>query len=432
MNKQETNKLVPQLRFSEFRNGLGWEETKLNKLGKLISGLTYSPNDVRDSGLLVLRSSNIKDGKIVLNDCVYVDPDVNGVNLSQPNDILICVRNGSKSLIGKNALIPNDIPKSTHGAFMTVFRAHSPSFVFQLFQSEAYNKQVNSYLGATINSINGSQFIKYDFIVPKNPKEQQKIADCLSSLDEVITAQNQKIDALKNHKKGLMQNLFPADGETVPKIRFKEFTKDDDWVKIRLLDVTDKKIKWSFTGGPFGSNLKASDYTNDGVRIIQLQNIGDGKFNDEYKIFTSIEKANELLSCNIYSGDIILSKMGDPVGRACLIPDNPNRYVMSSDGIRLVVDKDNHDKYFIYSLINSTQFRSLVENNSTGSTRKRIGLDVLKNLPMIVPKNPKEQKSIADCLSSLDNQIEAETKRLEELKNHKKGLMQQLFPTINQ
>ncbi len=195
----------------------------------------------------------------------------------------------------------------------------------------------------------------------------------------------------------------------------------------KLIDTADKKVKWSFIGGPFGSNLKSSDYVDNGIRIIQLKNIGDAKFIGDYQIFTSEEKADELLSNNIYPGDIILSKMGDPVGRACLIPDTHKRYVMCSDGIRLVVDEKSNSKYFIYSLINFIQFRSLVEKTATGSTRKRIGLDELKSLPMLVPKK-KEQQKIASCLSFLDDLITAQTQKLATLKTHKKGLMQQLFP----
>ena len=215
--------------------------------------------------------------------------------------------------------------------------------------------------------------------------------------------------------------------ELKPKLRFPEFRDEGEWEEKRLIDTVDKKVKWSFIGGPFGSNLKSSDYVADGIRIIQLQNIGDAEFFNDYKIFTSEEKANELLSNNIYPGDIILSKMGDPVGRACLIPDAHKRYVMCSDGIRLVVDEKLNSKYFIYSLINSIQFRSLVEKTATGSTRKRIGLDELKNLPMLMPKKIEQQK-IADCLSSIDELVAAETQKLDTLKTHKKGLMQQLFP----
>ena len=202
----------PRLRFPEFQNAGEWEETRLGRMGELVSGLTYSPDDVRESGLLVLRSSNVQQEKITLDDCVYVDPSVKGANLSQPNDILICVRNGSKALIGKCALIPEGMPLCTHGAFMTVFRAKTPSFVFQLFQSDRYQKQVAGDLGATINSINGGQFLKYTFFVPK-PPEQERIAACMSSIDALITAETQKREALKTHKKGLMQQLFPSSEE---------------------------------------------------------------------------------------------------------------------------------------------------------------------------------------------------------------------------
>src|SRR5690554_2609240 len=106
---------VPKLRFKEFEKDGEWKIKKLNKLGNLINGLTYRPDDVREEGLLVLRSSNIQNGLIELNDSVYVRTDIRGANLSKPNDILICVRNGSKNLIGKNAIIPKEMPLSTHG-----------------------------------------------------------------------------------------------------------------------------------------------------------------------------------------------------------------------------------------------------------------------------------------------------------------------------
>jgi type I restriction enzyme, S subunit len=199
----------PRLRFPAFRDAGEWEETRLGQLGKLLPGLTYRPADVRSEGLLVLRSSNIQGGEIALDDRVYVTPDIRGANLAQPNDILICVRNGSKPLIGKNALIPNGMPQCTHGAFMTVLRAKVPHFVFQLLQTSAYYKQVAADLGATINSINGSQLLKYRFRVPE-PAEQHRIAACLSSLDAAIAAASRKLESLRVHKKGLMQQLFPV------------------------------------------------------------------------------------------------------------------------------------------------------------------------------------------------------------------------------
>lgn len=199
----------PRLRFPEFRDAPAWREKKLALLGELVSGLTYRPDDVRESGLLVLRSSNVQNAEIVLEDNVYVTPNIKGANLAKPNDILICVRNGSKALIGKSALIPEEMPLCTHGAFMTVFRARSPHFVFQLMQSASFYKQVAADLGATINSINGSQLLKYRFVVPE-PPEQQRIAEFLSSLDAQIGSETDKLTALKAHKNGLMQQLFPS------------------------------------------------------------------------------------------------------------------------------------------------------------------------------------------------------------------------------
>lgn len=200
----------------------------------------------------------------------------------------------------------------------------------------------------------------------------------------------------------------------------------DDWKIITFEDIADKKVKWSITGGPFGSNLKASEYTSDGVRIIQLQNIGDGIFNDNYKIYTSKEKANELLSCNIYPNEIILSKMGNPVARACFVPNKGMRFLMSSDGIRLVVDESRFSKKFIHDYINSTYFRKRALDASIGSTRLRIGLHDLKKLLIIAPPLP-EQKKIANILSTWDKAIELKEKLIEEKKESKRGLMQKLL-----
>lgn len=217
------------------------------------------------------------------------------------------------------------------------------------------------------------------------------------------------------------------DCDCTPRLRFPEFVGGKKWRKISLGELADRNIRWSFSGGPFGSNLKSSDYTESGIRIIQLQNIGDSCFLDNYKIFTSKQKADELLSCNIYPGEIILAKMGDPVARSCIVPTTEERYLMCSDGIRLVVDKNNYSSTFTFYLINSKYFRKKAEEKSTGSTRKRIGLDELKSIPILIPIL-QEQKKIADCLSSLDELIEAHEQKLDVLRQHKKGLMQRLFP----
>lgn len=212
--------------------------------------------------------------------------------------------------------------------------------------------------------------------------------------------------------------------KNIPSLRFPHFL--DDWKKYSLIDTVDKNEKWAFTGGPFGSDLKSSDYTQSGIRVIQLQNIGDGEFIDKYQIFTSERKANDLLGCNIYPGDILISKMGDPVGRCCIVPNIQNRFLMCSDGIRLVVNKLDYNKNFIYQSINNKIFRNSVESKSTGSTRKRIGLSDLKEIKLNIPSLP-EQKKIAEFLTSVDKRIELLKKKKNLLETYKKGVMKKIF-----
>lgn len=200
----------------------------------------------------------------------------------------------------------------------------------------------------------------------------------------------------------------------------------EDWDTCPFSEVADKSVKWSITGGPFGSNLKATDYTDDGVQIIQLQNIGDGVFYDDYTIYTSVEKADELISCNIYPGEIILSKMGDPVARACFIPNKAGRFLMASDGIRLVVNEREFSKRFVHDYINSVYFRRRAFEVSNGSTRLRIGLPELKKLLLIKPPKA-EQTAIAAALSDMDNLIAGLEQLIAKKKAIKQGAMQELL-----
>jgi len=200
----------------------------------------------------------------------------------------------------------------------------------------------------------------------------------------------------------------------------------EGWNLFCLKDIVDKDDRYSLTGGPFGSDLKSSDYTREGVRIIQLQNIGDGEFRNKDSIYTSKLKAQELFSCQIFPDDIIMSKMGDPVGRACLIPNIEDKFIMCSDGIRVKIDRNSFDNKFIFYSINHPYFRKSIERIALGSTRKRVGLVELKTLTLKIPP-VKEQKKIAKILSTLDQAIEATQKLIAKEKNIKKGLMHDLL-----
>ncbi len=269
----------------------------------------------------------------------------------------------------------------------------------------------------SMKNITKDELLSLDIEIPPIT-EQKKIAHILSTWDKAIETVEKLIENSKAQKKALAEQLLTG------KRRFREFRKEDS-KKYALIDVAVDN-RYSFTGGPFGSDLKSVDYANSGVRIIQLQNIGDGSFLDNYKIYTSNKKANELESCNIFPGDIIMSKMGDPVARATIIPNIEYRYLMASDGIRLEVDQNKFDVKFICELINHHDFRRAAIRSSTGSTRRRIGLTELRKLQLKAPCLA-EQKKIGQLLQQSDLEIVNLQRQHEFLQQQKKALMQQLL-----
>jgi len=416
MNKNEKTALVPRLRFPEFEVTIGWKKTALSQLGELISGLTYSPDDVRETGLLVLRSSNIKNNAITLDDNVYVRTDIRGANISLENDILICVRNGSKSLIGKNAIIPKGMPLCTHGAFMTVFRAENPQFVVQLFQSSAYEKQVQADLGATINSINGTQLRKYVFTTPENPKEQQKIADCLSSLDDLVIAEHKKLEALKAHKKGLMQKLFPTEGETVPEWRFPEFGGSGEWEETPLAQVGDIIT---------GSTPSTTDADNYGGKkmFVSPADMTELKYVIETK--TKLTEKGFMTTRKIPANSVLFVCIGSTIGK---VAQNKCECATNQQ-INSVIPFEDYISDFIYYALefNSSEISKLAGKQAVPIINKSLFSSVVISAPEY-----DEQQKIADCLSSIDDLISEQAKKIEALRTHKKGLMQGLFPSIEE
>ncbi len=192
-----------------------WEAVKLCDIGSNFIGLTYSPrNVVANDGVLVFRSSNIKNGSVVYNDNVYVNSKIPNNLITKKGDILLCTRNGSRNLIGKCAYITDDSAGHSFGAFMSVYRTKYSEFIYQVFLSDIFKNQVKKYLGATINQITNTSL--NSFIVPfPNIKEQKQIAEILSSVDDKIEINKQIKNKLIQLKKGLMQDLLSGKVRTI-------------------------------------------------------------------------------------------------------------------------------------------------------------------------------------------------------------------------
>ena len=196
---------VPELRFAGFADD--WELRKLTNITSSYSGLTYSPTDIQDTGTFVLRSSNVKNDQLIDADNVYVNPDiVNSINV-KVGDVIIVVRNGSRTLIGKHAIVNEEMPNTVIGAFMSAFRGENGNYVNALLSTENFQKEVHKSLGATINQITGKDFSMMIFPTPKF-EEQQKIGSFFKQLDDTIALHQRKLDLLKEQKKGFLQKMF--------------------------------------------------------------------------------------------------------------------------------------------------------------------------------------------------------------------------------
>ncbi|MGL4751591.1 MAG: restriction endonuclease subunit S [Aeromonadaceae bacterium] len=185
-----------------------WKVVCLGDIGQSLIGLTYSPKDVSDDGVLVLRSSNVQNGRLAYEDTVFVQMDLPDRVMVKEGDILICVRNGSRQLIGKCALIDKSAQGFAFGAFMSVYRTEAHGFVFYQFQSDIIQSQINETMGATINQITNRDMARFKIMMPKSIEEQTAIATILTDMDSELTALEQKLAKARDVKLGMMQQLL--------------------------------------------------------------------------------------------------------------------------------------------------------------------------------------------------------------------------------
>jgi type I restriction enzyme, S subunit len=188
-----------------------WEQKRLEELGVSLIGLTYKPSNVKSDGLLVLRSSNIFQEALRFEDNVFVNIDVPAAIILRKGDILICVRNGSRDLIGKCALINEEAQGLTFGAFMAVFRTPFYNFAYHQFQSDLIKRQINEHLGATINQITNKSLNSFQIPFPMDEEERTAIAVILSDMDAEITALEVKLGKARELKLGMMQDLLTGE-----------------------------------------------------------------------------------------------------------------------------------------------------------------------------------------------------------------------------
>ena len=391
----------PKIRFKGFTEE--WEQRKLPEFVEFFNGLTYMPNDVRESGTLVLRSSNVKNGEIVDADNVYVESEKATSENVKVGDIIIVVRNGSRALIGKHAEIKENMPNTVIGAFMSGIRSKHSSFVNVLLDTSQFEKEIEKNMGATINQITGYMFSKMEFMIPSST-EQVRIGDYLRSLDHLITLHQRKCDETKKLKKYMLQKMFPQNGMKVPEIRFEGFT--GDWEQRKLGDVFQE---YSEKNHP---ELQALTIIQGGGTVLREES-------DRNLQYDKLNLSGYKMVCE---NDFIVHLRSFEGG---LEKSNHNGLISPAYH---TFHGENVDSRFYYSYFRSYEFikHKLVPHVYGIRDGRSIDIDGMRTIK-IPYTSCDEQKKIGDYIESLDTLITLHQRKCDELMKIKKYMLQNMF-----
>jgi type I restriction enzyme S subunit len=395
--------LVPKLRFPEFREAEGWKVTALNVIADPVTERAIQGEE--DNVLSLSGEHGIVLQSEIFGKKVAGDNSERYLKIAR-NDFVYNDRTTKASTFGTI----KRLSKYSGGIVSPIYKCfrfqgdENPVFWEWYFESGMHNKAlaalVNEGARAGRFNISITQFLSTGAWRPGNG-EQKKIAECLSSAEEVIAAQAGKLGALKAYKKGLMQQLFPREGETQPRLRFLEFQDSGGWVEGTLANACQMQA------GKFVSASDIYEEREDGM----FPCYGGNGLRGYTRSFTHTGKYPLIGRQGALCGNVKLAT-GKFHGTEHALIATPNRGV--------------HVSWLFYALdfLNLNRF-------ATGQAQPGLSVDVLEKVALSIPEQESEQQRIADCLSSLDDLIAAETQKLDALKAHKRGLTQQLFPSEN-
>ena len=374
INNEHKKLNVPNLRFPEFQGE--WEKKSLGEIGDSFIGLTYRPADVvSEGGLIVFRSSNIQNGCMDYKDIVRVNKNVKEKLITKKDDLLVCARNGSARLIGKNAILHETDANQTFGAFMMVFRSDKNHFVHQLLNTRRYSSQVSENLGARINQITSSDLSSFEFFFPKGNNEMNKISALLDLLDERIATQNKIIDKLQSLIKGISQKI----------VRFNK-------PNVRLSECLVCK----------SSTLQESDVYEQGT----------------YPVYGANGIVGYLDNYNTEGEAVYIIKDGSGVGTVSYVTGKCS----ATGTLNTLQAKEGYFLQYLYYLLKVFNF----EPYKTGMAIPHIYFKDYGKAKVFCPSYT-EQLRYARLLSAIDNKLSIEQNIITELRIQKQYLLRQMF-----
>jgi type I restriction enzyme, S subunit len=409
-NEEETPALVPKLRFPEFREADGWTEMPLER-----AAMINPSNSGLPESFIYIDLESVEAGKLKAKNRISREgAPSRAQRLVEHGDIIYQVvrpyqRNNLLCEFDDN----EDYVAST--GYAQLRARGSNRFLYQSIHTESFvGRVIAKCTGSNYPAINSSDLAEIQLPIPPTPPEQQKIASCLSSLDELIAAQARKVDALKTHKKGMMQQLFPREGETTPRLRFPEFRDAGEWKPTTLGDITiktDKRNKGSKSYPVYSISNKAGFVPQSE----QFEGVDSEKRGYDISLYKIIER-------NTFAYNPARINVGS-IGYS----GNLHNIIISSLYVCFQTKNGVYDQ-FLQLFFETSGFQYSVNSKVEGGIRSYLFYENFAGIQVAIP-SPAEQQKIASCLSSMDALLDAETQKFDALKTHKKGLMQQLFPS---
>ena len=410
MHKVSEVKKVPEIRFAGFAEP--WEQRKLTEFVQFYSGLTYAPSDVRESGTLVLRSSNVNNGEIVNADNVYVRPEIVNSENVKKGDIIVVVRNGSRSLIGKHARIKHFMPDTVIGAFMTGIRSECPEFTNALLDTAHFDEEVSKNMGATINQITGYMFSKMEFIVPYL-EEQKKIGQYFEGLDHLITLHQSKHEKLVALKKAMLEKMFPQNDSNIPEVRFAGFTSP--WERRKVSELADFS--------------KGRGYSKGDLKEIGTPIILYGRLYTKYQFeIGEVDTFADIKPGSVLSkGDeVIVPASGETAEDIAIAAAVVKPGILLGGDLNILHPFGFMNPSFVALSISNGQPQKELARKAQGKSVVHVHNSDIQEVTICYPDR-EEQDKIVSTFSQLDNLITFHQRKHESLKRVKAALLQKMF-----
>ena len=386
---------VPMLRFPEFRDSPAWKSGKVHELVDTVTPpkkLSTSSYSSKGAFPIIDQSQN--------EICGWTDDHEALIKKNLPLIVF-----GDHTCILK--LVDRPFAQGADG--IKILRPRPEADTSYLYQYLSYQPVVTEEYKRHYSTLKE----KVVFFPDSKTREQQKIADCLGSVDALIAAQAWKVNALKTHKKGLMQQLFPREGETQPRRRFPEFENAEEWEPKSIGQLGE------VVTGSTPSTAQPEYYGGDRL-FVSPADISDNRFIEKTK--TTLTELGFREIRPIKANSILFVCIGSTIGK---IAQNRHQCATNQQINSVIPNSENSDGFVYYAL---SGIADKIANIAGKQAVPIVNKSLFSSVELTVPKLA-EQNRIADCLSSLDETIFAETRKLEALKTHKKGLMQQLFPS---